>query len=269
MCHKQFKSIRTLRNHFDLHDPIECRTFECKLCDRKFSRELMLKNHILLHGLRKKKAETARTKTKCPLCQKRWVMIWTRWNENKIYSKLSIWKFSFSLSNGALWQHMRTVHDDKKSTETKFICETCGKKCSDLTALRQHTVTHVDRSVTKVQCETCGKWFKNQCSLRTHKTLHQQSAHKCPHCDVFKPNLQQLRQHIVVCHETPTHKCNFCYKSFSREKSLREHIATHTKQALYKCRYCKDPFKNDANMYKHLRLFHAEQWNLDRAKKLK
>lgn len=72
MCHKQFKSIRTVRNHFDLHDPIESRQFECKLCDRRFSRELMLKNHILLHALRQKKAEKARESTECPVCQKRY-----------------------------------------------------------------------------------------------------------------------------------------------------------------------------------------------------
>lgn len=87
MCHKEFKSprtptkneltirLKTVRDHFGLHDTIESRQFDCKLCDRKFSREPMLKNHLLFHALSKKKAEKKRELTECPVCQKRYSLV--------------------------------------------------------------------------------------------------------------------------------------------------------------------------------------------------
>lgn len=264
MCHKQFKSLRTVRDHFDLHDPIESRTFECNLCDRKFSRQAMLNNHLLNHKLSKRKAEKARQLTECPVCGKRYFET----ERNGVSSNVLICNRIFSLRNGSLWMHMKLLHNgDKSKNDAKLMCEDCGKQCKDPSSFRQHVATHADPELTKVQCQECGKWLKNQYTMRAHRALHEQILYNCPHCDKLKP-LSQLRRHIAVVHAEPTHKCHECGKSFTREKALREHIATHTGAWLYKCVYCKQRFKNDANMYKHLRTNHAEQWNLDRAQKV-
>lgn len=163
---------------------------------------------------------------------------------------------------------MKLAHPDGKSKREKYVCETCGKKCQDPSAYRQHLITHADKNATKVQCELCGKWLKNQYTLRAHRSLHEQKTmkYKCPHCDKYKP-ISQLRQHIVVAHSDPTHKCYVCDKLFPRVKELREHLATHTGESLYNCKFCKMRFKCDANMYKHLRTDHKEEWEKERAQK--
>lgn len=68
VCGKQY-SEKGIRYHMQKHDPESSFILECDLCGKKFSRMIVLRGHIRGH-LPRKKSDTARLKSPCPICKK-------------------------------------------------------------------------------------------------------------------------------------------------------------------------------------------------------
>ena len=96
------------------------------------------------------------------------------------------------------------IHSQDKS----FKCATCGKAFSQLSQLRNHTVTHMNKEsdlvplwYTKKQCDICNKFFSDSKCLKkhvqaVHSKLKPYICHVCNHQSARKAMLEMhMRQH--------------------------------------------------------------------------
>lgn len=73
MCHRPFSTFPNLRRHFHLHDPPDAYIYDCDFCSKKFSRKIILRDHLKYHEARKKydkRLDVGYEKVKCPICSK-------------------------------------------------------------------------------------------------------------------------------------------------------------------------------------------------------
>lgn len=69
MCHELFPTSQALRKHFLLHDQEESRKFVCKTCDKKFTSENLLWNHMDDVHEKEKRNKKNYHDTICPICE--------------------------------------------------------------------------------------------------------------------------------------------------------------------------------------------------------
>lgn len=113
-----------------------------------------------------------------------------------------------------------------------FSCDKCEYKTYSLSKLNNiHKLIHGDDK--SFLCNICNKAFKNCKQLRNHKITHRDKSeklvHVCEVCSKSFSNRRQLRVHMDVVHrKIKPFLCNYCgYKGSSRS-SLKMHIRQHT-----------------------------------------
>lgn len=113
-----------------------------------------------------------------------------------------------------------------------FSCDKCDYKTYSLAKLNNiHKLIHGD--VKSFICNVCSKAFKNCKQLRNHKITHKDKSEKLLHqCDVCSKSFadrRQLKVHMDVVHKKiRPFLCSYCgYKGSSRS-SLKMHIRQHT-----------------------------------------
>ena len=152
--------------------------FYCDKCGKKFTKRDGLRKHIkLMH-------EGVKSPSTCPVC------LLTFDSQNKMF------------------KHKTLEH----STDEKYQCQYCGKRCPSTAALRSHKIRHeppkfkcgfcdkmLKTEVAQIvherehtgerpyKCEICGKGFKSMSILATHK----KHVHK-----IVKPHMKPLEKRI-------------------------------------------------------------------------
>ena len=140
------------------------RQYQCPLCEFQTHSSLKLGWH------KKKFHDKEDNKTFCPICGKQ-------------------------LSKGQIKEHISYVHEGKKdnakcndcgevferqshllkhrnlvhSTNPKFDCDVCGRRCSSLANKEDHMLIHSEGTFA---CEICGKVLKRKKNLIMHMRLH-------------------------------------------------------------------------------------------------
>lgn len=160
---------------------------------------------------------------------------------------------------GNLKSHIQIKH----GTENSCHCMHCDFKCSNKTALREHTREH--QPIQPMQCSKCTYSCSSKGALKVHERIHsEERPFKCDFCNFASKQRSNLVIHKKKCHSDKPEKgsggkggrgggksgggdspkplssryrakldaarafcCDSCDASFVREDSLRSHKKQH------------------------------------------
>ncbi|KAH8414897.1 hypothetical protein KR215_009074 [Drosophila sulfurigaster] len=231
ICNKSLNSQDYLATHIEtVHNKVaqigKVLKFPCAKCERTFSSERRLSNHLLKH-------DTDQLEHSCQICDKSFANV------------------------HRLRRHIQSIHEDLHP----HVCDICGKKFKFKPSFERHLLEHQGVVAPAMECPICGVWLKNEHSLRLHRFTHDSTDTVCPHCAKTCSSRTALRAHIKYAHKLTTNlQCTYCEKSFKQQRNLEEHMAIHTGLQLYNCPHCPKECRSRSNMYVHIKQRHADEW---------
>jgi uncharacterized C2H2 Zn-finger protein len=161
---------------------------------------------------------------------------------------------SFSRKDG-LYRHMRSIHSEPKS----YDCPQCDLSFSRKDTLNRH-INNVHLQIRNYACRICGEKFKQSGALRRHiQTIHEKTnLFKCPHCEAEFPRKDALNRHVNAVHlNIRPHVCDECGDSFKLPGHLKEHkLSKHSKKRPHVCEECGFAFKLRSHLNDHVRVVH-------------
>ncbi|XP_066254732.1 zinc finger protein OZF-like isoform X42 [Euwallacea similis] len=193
-CGKGFFSNSSLRLHVNSRHTGKSR-FVCDICSRSCYDKTALKNHMEKH----EPGYKLRSKVKCPQCEQEFL--------DKKYLKIHLSK--------------------KHGTDSKFICDLCGKELYSKSGLKDHMNIH--QGLKPHKCELCGEGFANSTTLRLHCRRHTgERPYKCTMCDKAFTQSHTLKVHVRKHTGEKPYSCNICDRGFVSSSILRSHMkGTH------------------------------------------
>ncbi|XP_055380611.1 zinc finger protein 845-like [Condylostylus longicornis] len=216
-CNRTFKKPSTLRRHLNVHMKKDNKTYECKICHEKFSKEQkrLYRNH---------RERAHKEKIPCLLCDKSF--------GSKFY----------------LESHMKT-HTGTKD----FKCNRCSAAFYSKTSLSGHIrKTHL---TPKVPCKYCKKLFRPGSCLEIHERIHTgEKPFICEQCGTAFQTNSLLQNHIKRHNNDRRFECDICGKKFFNHTYLRDHKVTHTDEKPYGCDICNARFNSGPALRKHKNL---------------
>ena len=180
-CKKcNFRSIRLshLRRHELTHSS---EVFKCTKCRYVTNSNKLLMKHIKLkHGLKKTSSRPVMKMNQCPRCDYKTTRLQyflrhirchtdltsdTKEADNieKMLTSFKCDQCTYKTQRKEHYlRHMNNVHSDHRP----YLCDLCGKAFKRPDALRQHKVTHMDKTSREYpfQCNLCNKGFRSKVS---------------------------------------------------------------------------------------------------------
>ncbi|XP_062533596.1 gastrula zinc finger protein XlCGF57.1-like [Armigeres subalbatus] len=223
-CGSGFEKCTDLYQHIKSHGKAR---YQCKECDRWFSRRAHLQSHEVIH--------TGERNFHCHRCP-------------------SAYKSSRNLR-----RHVKSAHLGEKP----FVCDLCGKEFSQKTVLEAHHSTHVQEK--NYSCEVCPKRFKSSKLLKLHVIRHVKGSQpkqetepvECDVCHKVYSSKMSLKNHKLI-HSDAKIACTFCGKNFKIMAHLKVHLRSHTKEQPYECNQCHKKFGYETSLKTH-RLVHSNE----------
>ena len=138
--------------------------YKCKVCDKLFTLDYVLKRHEIIH---------TGQKFKCQSCSASFALPQYLRKHEKIHKGIKLYQcktcFKRFVDSGNLKNHER-IHTGEKPYE----CKTCKKCFSSSTTLKVHYRTHTGEK--PFECKICKKVFSQSGSLKTHIQNFHKSA---------------------------------------------------------------------------------------------
>lgn len=183
-CSMTFNKPRKLQEHLKSHST-KVRLYPCKTCKRKFTTEILLTRHEIIHSdlITQIKSEV---KHRCLICNL------TLRDKNE------------------LEDHMRE-HKAKLDMET-INCQYCNKAYTKLSNLIRHLKTHDDNKTHL--CNVCHKTFAMGQDLIDHLNRHKGfTPHACNICNKSYMQISKLRNHQRSHSEDKVRRSDFPFIS--------------------------------------------------------
>ena len=159
------------------------------------------------------------------------------------------------------------AHSQTHENLRQFKCDVCSKGFNQMSQLKNHVVTHLDKTIAEVpswakpkQCDICQKVFSDSKSLKKHvQAIHSKLkpyiCNVCNHKSARKAMLQlHMRQHTG---DKP-YSCDSCDYKTGDHNSLRRHKRRHTGDKPYKCLLCPYAAIQSSSYKSHLKSKHPE-----------
>ncbi|XP_058462116.1 transcription factor grauzone-like [Malaya genurostris] len=235
LCNKSYKhKMYLLLHQTKAHGSEEERPFKCDRCKQSYTKEYMLRNHMISHE-----------KVQCPQCDR------------------------LLANKAALNVHIINKHSS--DLDRKMICDTCGQEFLNKVCFERHVKRHLgmEEAEQKFQCHICQKWLMGERGLQKHLQFthyERDQTHTCDICQQQYPNSRALWSHKRIVHIEEKFECEFCGKKFKRAINLKEHRTTHTGEVLYSCDVCGATMNSNANLYTHTKKSHPLEWAEKRRK---
>lgn len=123
---------------------------------------------------------------------------------------------------------------DLESSFTPYRCGLCGDRFQNLTALKEHHLTHQTQEEIDQLNEESQKAFKRKMAKgRRRRSNPNGKLHPCKHCHRVFNHSSSLSRHMRY-HKGTMHTCVFCGRHFPQRCDLRRHIALYHKVELEK-----------------------------------
>lgn len=181
ICSKSFSKNSKLQEHLKTHTKM--RLYPCKICKRKFTTEVLLTRHEIIHSdiITQIKIET---KHRCIIC-----------NSN-------------FKDKPELEDHMREYKS--KLEEEAMNCQYCDKPYNKLSNLIRHLKTHEENKTHL--CNVCNRTFAMGQDLIDHLNRHKGFLpHSCHICSKSYLQISKLRNHLRTHSDDKVrHKKIFC-----------------------------------------------------------
>lgn len=167
VCERAIKP-NSLQQHMKIHSESPRKNLECSICARKFAKNYLLAEHLMLHS--------SPDAFRCGDCGK-----------------------TFK-SSDSLKRHKREIHEN---CERNYKCSRCDYKTNDKRNLTKHESKH-DRDLVKLNyfsCKKCSALLKSSGSLWKHmKQVHSKVHVICEICGSNFKTQQYLSKHIETFH---------------------------------------------------------------------
>ncbi|KAL0121760.1 hypothetical protein PUN28_006908 [Cardiocondyla obscurior] len=293
-CSISFKSVEILakheaNNHLKIELDFTDNLNDCDQCERQFISWEMLKQHRLRDHVAKS-AEIG-SNTWCSLCNRFFPTIESYQNHIQLHQKSSLTSQKLPPSESAVTKITERTREVKREEQyyenvKSLVCPTCGKICTQQSALSNHMRTHEPK---KHKCDICGRSFGLFIRLAGHKIAEHNEQPT-----MVSPSLSAVEQEEVLnaereareareaknrsgkksCSEimekdnvtindeslkrlSAGHKnvarCGICSLWFSDHTTMLKHLQTHSDNYSknYTCHTCKKSFKEQSQLLKH------------------
>lgn len=222
------------------------KTIECPHCEKTFSQQLHLKQHIKIHIDKEKK--------KCKICSKKFVA--ARLERHILNVHKSQPQFECDLCERVFRTKNRImVHMPTHLRYRPMICKVCNKGFIEKRYFEEHKLNHEKKN--PFECAQCGSGYSRKTSLNRHmKTAHSdERPFKCDECKYRGKTKDDLTTHKKS--HTKAFSCDKCNRKFSRSSLLKEHRILHDNPDAYSCKICKVKHTQKKSLKLHLAL-HAQ-----------
>ena len=225
LCNKKFTSQKFLDNHVE-----SVCSFKCKVCQMTFKDKMQCVRHEKIH----EKLNEAKPKTKEELLnfldrpiseeEKRQMFVRVKKKGYPLYhfTPCPFVCLGCEKNYATSWEIKHHVREH--TGERPFACQYCPKKFPSKKQMQLHELCHTD--VKSYQCSFCSKMFKFQKSCYRHEMIHKGiKPYECVHCNKTFSQKQEMETHVRVHHtgEKPF-QCQFCAKGFPLRAECNKHI---------------------------------------------
>ena len=262
LCEKTFTLERHLLEHIRCHNTNSNDFLQCANCLGKFKRKSMKAHENTCESqLQKKMQQDLKHETwyKCELCEKSLFGILTfRGHMTQVHIRKG-WHYCDHdqcrmsyPTKNKLEHHVKMNHE-----EPAYRCDICNKTFRYKRLYNKHIATDIHDENGDWHCELCGYITKMRSQLNEHRRIvhENKKLFKCEKCPAAYNTLSNLEMHVKNIHEGVKYKCDLCDESFTLKKNVGRHKKrVHTKnRPLVKCEKCFKDFVGNYNLRLHLK----------------
>lgn len=256
----------------DNGDPKKAAKLKCSFCDRSFSKNFDLQQHIRCH--------TGEKPFQCVVCGRAFAQ---KSNVKKHMQTHKVWPDGLAHtlpgssgendrmddedgneSNDALDEFLEENNvdpDDKsKSVDSSYVCPYCTYAGKTYFELKSHMKSHKREKVYKCIQSSCGKMFTDLEPFLEHIQAHEnEMTYRCHQCTKTFNSLYDLGVHQYSHTLYPNqgsrsgqkyYRCQKCLNKYTTPAALEHHLATSTHH--YPCTHCNKVFPCERYLRRHL-----------------
>uniref|UniRef100_A0A671YQX5 Zinc finger protein 341 n=1 Tax=Sparus aurata TaxID=8175 RepID=A0A671YQX5_SPAAU len=255
-CDKIFSKNFDLQQHIRSHTGEK--PFQCIVCGRAFAQKSNVKKHMQTHKVWP--MGVASTVSRLPITVK---VVPMSSNEEEGGGDRGE-----AMQNGHPQVQMQSSQNPQCQAPTKQIvvidssyqCQFCASKFKTYFQLKSHLTQHKGEQVYKCVLKSCSQTFQKLDQFLEHIRTHQeQLTYRCHLCSKVFPSLFELGVHQYshcFCpqqntrKETTVYRCAKCQSRYSTQEALEQHLLTASHS--FPCPHCQKVFPCERYFRRHL-----------------